>query len=153
MTNRSTWPAIAKLLIAFLVGFSAFQLTSLVTQPTLHERNISEYCVLNIKGCKQKNAVITLSSDKIHPMRETEIRVLWPDLPPSTESLLLSLEGHEMMMGVYQLKLSRVTSKHFTGELLLPFCTSNAMTWKGSIKPVSNAEQIEPIYVSLRMEK
>ncbi len=86
-------------------------------------------------------------------MKATEVNVSWPELPAETNNLMLTLEGHEMMMGVYQLKLSRTSDGQFSGDLLLPFCTSNEMTWLGNIRPLSGPEQITPINISLRMTK
>ena len=57
-----------------------------------------------------------------------------------------------MMMGLYQLELTRTTDGQFTGELMLPVCVSNEMTWQGSIKPLSTG-QFTPINVSMRMIK
>ncbi|MCW8329929.1 hypothetical protein MD588_14060 [Photobacterium sp. SDRW27] len=116
-------------------------------------QKIIDYCQLSTKACEQNHAIVTLSNDVIHPMQSAEVSVSWPDIPQNTDSLILSLEGHEMMMGVYKLKLTRTLNGHFSGNLMLPFCTSEEMTWQGSIKPDSNSVKIEPINVSLRMIK
>lgn len=117
----------------------------------------TEYCQLSTKACEQHGATVVLANDVIHPMQGSLISVQWPEIENATEALVLSLEGREMMMGVYQLKLNKTASGHFTGDLLLPFCVSNEMTWQGSIKPLikptQNSEHVTPINVSIRMLK
>ncbi|MGF1701806.1 hypothetical protein L4D09_16070 [Photobacterium makurazakiensis] len=87
-------------------------------------------------------------------MRTSEITVNWPDLPEDTHELLLSLEGEEMMMGVYKLVLTPSNQAHqYKAELMLPFCTSNEMTWQGTISSNTLDNQSTPINISIRMIK
>ncbi|PSW00139.1 hypothetical protein [Photobacterium lipolyticum] len=168
--KRST---LAQMFVAFTIGFGSFQLidhfwadfstlaestTPDTTEPnsttaTTSPLQTDDVCQLSTKACTQQGASIQLSDDIVHPLKATEITVFWPELPQEITTLVLSLEGLEMMMGVYRLKLTKNTSGEFRGELMLPFCTSKEMTWQGTIEPFLSPEQIKPINVSLRMTK
>lgn len=160
--NRS---ALAQMLIAFTIGFGSFQLIdhfwvdfSTLANDTTSPNSTSavqtgDVCQLSSKACNQQGARIQLGTDVVHPLEPTEITVFWPELPLEITTLALSLEGQEMMMGVYRLKLTKDTSGEFHGELMLPFCTSKAMTWQGTIQPLHSSKQVKPLNVSLRMTK
>lgn len=153
MLKKKSWQPIANLLLIIAVGWGGFQVLEIGKEKKEKQQLLTGYCQLSTQVCEQNNASVTLSTDVIHPMKATEVNVSWPELPAETNNLMLTLEGHEMMMGVYQLKLSRTSDGQFSGNLLLPFCTSNEMTWLGNIKPLSEPEQITPINISLRMTK
>ncbi|GAB6262890.1 hypothetical protein L4174_019620 [Photobacterium sp. CCB-ST2H9] len=143
-----TWSVPFKLILAFGLGFAAIEwLPGLVTQSSEFDSALA--CQLSQQHCQQQDAVIQMSDDIVRPLQPTTITVQWPQLPAETKALRLTLEGREMMMGQYQLQLTRQPDNSFSGELLLPFCTENAMTWQGSITPDSGS--FSPLYVSLRM--
>ncbi|WP_036799600.1 hypothetical protein [Photobacterium marinum] len=152
MSLQSLRTLIINTLLVLVLGFAAYQLTGFITQPNKTDTSLEKYCPLTTQGCHQDKITIQLGQDIVHPMVETGINVSWPELPDNTDNLLLSLKGHEMMMGEYHLQLSGGDGK-FSGKLLLPFCTSKAMTWKGSIAPVTNIKGIKPVYISVRMTK
>ncbi|PSU35968.1 hypothetical protein [Photobacterium lutimaris] len=86
-------------------------------------------------------------------MEATKIHVEWPSLPREADTIELTLEGKDMLMGVYRLNLKRQAgSDHFSEELLLPFCVSDEMIWQGKITATPFSSQ-QPIYVSIRMIK
>lgn len=151
--KKSTWKPIANLVFIVAVGWGGYQVSEIGKNKTDKQQQQIDYCQLSTQVCEQNNASVTLATDVINPMQNTEINVQWPDLPAETDHLVLTLEGHEMMMGVYQLQLSRTASGGFSGDLTLPFCTSDEMTWQGNIKPSSDQEKITPINVSIRMVK
>lgn len=153
MLKHKKWQPVTNILLAVAVGLGGFQLMGLSKEQANKPQLPTDYCQLGVQPCKQHNASVALSNDVIRPMQSTEISVSWPELPVETDSLMLSLEGQEMMMGVYQLKLARTADGLFSGNLILPFCTSNEMTWQGNIKPLSNSGQITPLNISLRMIK
>jgi len=168
--KRST---LAQMFVAFTIGFGSFQLidhfwadystfakntTPDITEPNSATASRSplqtdDVCQLNSKVCTQRGARIQLGDDIVHPLKATEITVSWPELPQEITDLILSLEGQEMMMGVYRVKLTKSSSGEFRGELMLPFCTSKEMIWQGTIEPLLAAEQVKPLNVSLRMTK
>ncbi|MDO6706688.1 hypothetical protein [Photobacterium sp. 1_MG-2023] len=142
------WALPLKLVLAFGLGFAAIEwLPDLVKKPSEFQPDLA--CTLSQQACLQQDAIVRLSHDVVHPLQPTQMTVQWPALPEEADMLLLSLEGHEMMMGQYQLKLIRQPDRSFSGELMLPFCTEDSMTWQGSITPVSGSHS--PLYVSLRM--
>lgn len=153
MSKKIKWSAIINALLAVVLGWGGFQLMGLNGKQNDNPQVLTDYCRLSTQACKQHEALVVLNNDVIHPMQSTEINVSWPEISQKNNELILSLEGHEMMMGVYQLKLSRTADGHFSGNIMLPFCTSDKMTWQGSIKPLSDSGQIPPINVSLRMIK
>ncbi|MGF1759503.1 hypothetical protein L4D76_16470 [Photobacterium sagamiensis] len=168
--KRST---LAQMFVAFTIGFGSFQLidhfwadhstlakstTPDITEPnsataTTSALQTDDICQLNSKACIQQGARIQLAADIVHPLKATEITVSWPELPQEITELILSLEGQEMMMGVYRLKLTKNTSGEFRSELMLPFCTSKEMIWQGNIQPLHTSEKVKPLNVSLRMTK
>ncbi|WP_064608229.1 hypothetical protein [Photobacterium sp. J15] len=152
MSQQSPRTLIINILLVLVLGLGAYQLTGIITQPGKTDTTLEKYCPLTTQGCHQDKIAVQLGQDIVHPMVETEINVNWPELPDNTNNLLLRLEGHEMMMGEYHLQLSGGDGK-FSGKLLLPFCTSKTMTWKGSIVPVTNIKGIKPVYISVRMTK
>lgn len=148
-----------KTLVAFGIGFGSLQLLDAYTAPSIQSvlpsrTPLEETCQLSQQACEQQAAIIQLSTDFVHPLEAATITVDWPDLPQGTTQLLVSLEGNEMMMGVYKLLLTKQASGQYSGELMLPFCTTNAMTWQGSIKALSSTnsnDSIQPLNISLRM--
>ncbi|MGR5062899.1 hypothetical protein [Photobacterium sp. DNB22_13_2] len=113
----------------------------------------SHHCPLSNEACEIAGKRIALDRATIRPMEAAKIQVEWPSLPSETDTIELTLEGEEMMMGVYRQTLQRQTgSDRFSGELLLPFCVSDEMTWQGKITATANSSQ-QPIYVSIRMIK
>lgn len=114
-------------------------------------------CALSTTPCQQGDASITLDKDVIRPMEKARIVVEWPALSEDIEQLALSLEGEEMMMGVYRMQLTREAgTSYFSGELMLPFCTSDAMTWVGSTHPITDDPQAphrNRLSLSIRMIK
>ncbi|MGF1687922.1 hypothetical protein L4C36_14715 [Photobacterium japonica] len=112
------------------------------------------HCALSTTPCHQQGAAISLDRDVIRPMEKARVTVNWPALPNDVTALMLSLEGGEMMMGVYRLPLTRQTPKAaFSGELSLPFCTSKHMTWLGQIHPVGTTDNRQSLSISIRMIK
>ena len=111
-------------------------------------------CVLSSMPCHQQGAAISLDRDVIRPMEKALITVGWPTVPSDVTELALSLEGGEMMMGVYRMQLTRsAPNTAFSGELMLPFCTSKEMTWIGQIHPAGTPDNRQPLSISIRMIK
>ena len=153
MPQKNKWSAINNILLAIVFGLGGYHLMGFISTQNDHPQVVTDYCQLSTEACRQHGASVVLDSDVIHPMLATQIRVSWPDIPQDTDKLILSLEGREMMMGLYKLELPRAADGQFSGELMLPFCVSNEMTWQGSIKPFSDSGQFTPINVSIRMIK
>ncbi|PSU13194.1 hypothetical protein C9J03_06920 [Photobacterium gaetbulicola] len=113
----------------------------------------AQYCSLGKEGCEIAGRHIKLDRNIIKPMEPAKVQVSWPSLPSSTKALELTLEGSEMMMGTYRLSLHRQSdTDEFSGELMLPFCVSEEMTWVGQITPATSNSQ-QAVYISVRMMK
>lgn len=108
--------------------------------------DMAQYCMLSTKPCSQNGVSIRLEHDRAKPLVPSQIEVNWPDA--SHDSLLLSLEGMEMEMGVAKYSLNKQPNGLFIGTVLLPVCTQDSMTWIGTI---SNGS--EQVYTAIRMER
>lgn len=107
---------------------------------------LSEYCLLTTQACESNNVRIKVDRDISQPLVPTEITVNWPDT--QQESLLLTMEGHEMEMGTVVFKLNKNSTGQFTGQVILPVCTTDAMTWVGEI-----TDGQQSVSTSIRMEQ
>ena len=111
------------------------------------------YCLLSNENCAIDGTNIKLDRNIIRPMEAAKIQIEWPSLPSEADTLVLTLEGQEMMMGIYRQKLVRqIGTDLYSGELVLPFCVSDEMTWQGKITPPANSSE-QPVNVSIRMIK
>lgn len=108
--------------------------------------SLDNYCALSTQPCHSGDAVITLDRDTGQPLIPTQISVDWPSA--TADSLLLTLKGYEMNMGSAVFKLVAQQDGQFTGEIMLPVCTLESMTWYGELTDGKNK-----LLVSLRMDK
>jgi len=106
-------------------------------------------CLLSTRECSQAGARIRLSTDTVRPLQPATITVHWPALVTG-QPLELRLTGREMAMGTYKLRLEKQPQGHYQAQLMLPVCTSNAMTWIGTVSSAPS-EQQPPLSISLRM--
>ncbi len=94
------------------------------------QNTVAPDCVLSTTTCNFSNATATLESDTVEPLVPSTLSV-------NTESeapyLLVALEGVEMNMGIYKLKLVKTNKNQFQGDVMLPICMDAEMTWRGSI--------------------
>ncbi|MCG9595208.1 hypothetical protein L1D15_00585 [Vibrio sp. Isolate25] len=107
---------------------------------------LSEYCLLTTQACESDNVRIKVDRDISQPLVPTEIVVDWPEA--QQESLLLTLEGYEMEMGTAVFKLNKSSTGQFTGQVILPVCTTDAMTWVGKLTDGQHS-----VSTSIRMEQ
>tara|TARA_Y100001960_G_C14715403_1_gene849329 strand:- start:1293 stop:1760 length:468 start_codon:yes stop_codon:yes gene_type:complete len=108
--------------------------------------SLDDYCLLSTQPCSQDDIVITLDRDVSQPLVPTQIQVKWPST--KADALMLSLEGYEMEMGTTLFKLTKSQNNLYTGELILPVCTLEAMTWVGHLSD-GNIQ----VNTALRMER
>ena len=107
---------------------------------------MSEYCLLTTEACESNDVRIKVDRDISQPLVPTEIVVDWPEA--QQESLLLTLEGYEMEMGTAVFKLNKSSTGQFTGQVILPVCTTDAMTWVGELTDGQHS-----VSTSIRMEQ
>ncbi len=94
------------------------------------QNDVASDCVLSTTACDFTNATATLENDTVEPLVPSTLSV-------NTESeapyLLVELEGVEMNMGIYKLKLVKTNKNQFKGDVMLPICMDAEMTWRGTI--------------------
>ncbi|WP_146145601.1 hypothetical protein [Photobacterium jeanii] len=144
---QSPWFAWLKITIFFCIGLVAYEF---FINPAV-QKSVESDCQLSSTVCQIDDANLSLEYDIVNPMVSNTLSVDWSSIPQDVKQLELKLEGHEMMMGIYKLQLKRTTNDTFSGELLLPFCTSETMTWYGTITPLAAQTQISPLHISVRM--
>ncbi|WP_281222520.1 hypothetical protein [Photobacterium sanguinicancri] len=147
LSLSSTFTSAAKIFICFTIGIASYELIKSQSD----SRSIDPKCALSSIHCTIDDATLSLAKDKVNPMVSNTLSVEWNTLPTEVDSLMLSLEGHEMMMGTYKLLLKRSADNTFSGDLLLPVCTSDAMTWLGTITPINDTSHASPLPISVRM--
>jgi len=115
----------------FCAGFFFSDITAFMKSYTTPPIPLEDTCHLSKVPCIKNNTTITLEHETLTPLQPSLIVVDWAN--PKAQHLIISLRGHEMEMGnpVYQLTLNE--KNQFTGDILLPVCTQNSMTWIGTI--------------------
>ncbi len=93
--------------------------------------SLDDHCMLTSAPCTQDNTVMTIDRDTVHPLVPVTLEVQWPE--SESDSLQLSLEGHEMDMGAPRFILKRTNGNLFSGEIILPVCTQESMIWTGKL--------------------
>ncbi len=131
------------IILALSAGFFANDLLTWLQQP---KRDLSNYCVLSKSGCEQAGITMTLAQDKAHPLMANRLTVHWPNT--NAPHLILTLEGFEMNMGSAKFSLSPSGEGLYTADIILPVCTSDAMTWVGEL-----SDGTQTVYPAIRMER
>ena len=131
--------------LALTAGFFADDLYERF-QDQLNRTSLSDYCLLSTTACIQDDIKVTIDRDVSQPLIPTQISVEWPKT--EANELFLKMEGHEMEMGTVIFKLQKNKQGLFIGEVVLPVCTTDAMTWVGEL---SDGQQT--MKTSLRMER
>ncbi|NOH97176.1 hypothetical protein [Vibrio sp. 99-70-13A1] len=93
--------------------------------------DLADYCMLSADTCKQESISMSLDKNTAQPLIPSTIRVTWPNAKQDT--LLLSLKGLEMEMGTALYQLQSVGGDEYEGEIILPVCTLEKMTWVGEL--------------------
>ncbi len=131
--------------VALVAGFYAPTLIkSLSTSSPL--KPLDEYCFLSTTPCTQQKVSMTLNVDKMQPLLPAQITVEWPEA--KAEQLVLSLTGLEMEMGQPKFLVQKVSPGHYMGELILPVCTHESMTWVGELSDGQHT-----IYPAIKMQR
>ncbi|MDD1779725.1 hypothetical protein LRP49_00825 [Enterovibrio sp. ZSDZ35] len=99
---------------------------------------IAPTCTLGQKACEFNDANARLANDSVAPLVPSNLTVTLNDDIPTPPYLVLELEGVEMNMGIYKLKLADIGNQTFEGDVLLPLCMHEEMTWRGQISSPDN---------------
>lgn len=145
--NRSVIPLLALLIVAGLAGFYLPKWLSSSSPFAQLPAAPSQYCALSTKSCQQQGITITLDTDIAQPLKESQIQVNWPH--NNSDSLILTLRGLEMDLGIVKFPLSKQQNGLYEGSVILPICTDAQMTWIGTITDQDGHH----VYTSIRMEK
>lgn len=89
---------------------------------------------------------MTLNIDSAQPLVPAQLTVEWQDT--DADQLVLSLAGREMEMGEPKFLLKKVSKGQYTGEVVLPVCTQESMTWVGELTDGQNT-----IYPAIKMQR
>ncbi|UYI49015.1 hypothetical protein OFO16_21750 [Vibrio natriegens] len=131
--------------VALVAGFYApTLLKSLSTSSEL--KPLDEYCVLSTAACVQQDITMTLNVDNTQPLVPALLTVEWSD--SEAEQLVLSLSGREMEMGEPKFLLDKVSPGKYMGEVVLPVCTQESMTWVGEL-----TDGQDTIYPAIKMQR
>lgn len=142
---KSNFAKLALVMGVFVLGYGLAEIPNHLNNREA-KVDTESLCLLSTSECQFGEVSATLSQDVVKAMQPTQMNVLWPNSESNT--LLISLKGVEMEMGEPRFELTRGEGDHFTGELLLPVCTSDAMTWVGTINDGHSAHAF-----SLNMER
>ena len=136
---------IAGITIALVAGFYAPTLLKNFSS-TPAAKSDDEYCFLSTQPCVQHNVVMTLGVDNTQPLIPAQFQVEWQN--SEAKQLVLSLVGREMDMGEPKFILKKVAPGKFVGDVTLPVCRQNSMTWVGELSDGENT-----VYPALKMQK
>ena len=89
---------------------------------------------------------MTLGVDNAQPLIPAQLQVEWQD--SEAKQLVLSLVGREMDMGEPKFILKKIAPGKFVGDVTLPVCRQNSMTWVGELFDGENT-----VYPALTMQK
>ncbi|WP_439437995.1 hypothetical protein [Salinivibrio costicola] len=155
VSRRLLIPASIIMLVA-LAFFTPTWLTTFVesenspASASTHSSVLTDACVLNQQTCQYKGYQASLAEPTVRPMNANRLTVISPE-PLARDTLLVKLKGVEMNMGEYRLALKKTDEQTYQGELMLPVCTEDSMTWVGMITLDNKAKNHFPIKV--RMER
>lgn len=130
---------------AVALGFIAPDLIKSLSQDH-NPIDIDKYCMLSTKTCLQDGVAVTLEHDNAKPLVESKIEVHWDNA--ASDTLMLSLQGLEMDMGIAKYQLTKQSDGSYIGSIMLPVCTQDKMTWIGTLSD-GNSE----VYPAIRMER
>ncbi|KYN91220.1 hypothetical protein ATY35_01145 [Vibrio cidicii] len=134
------------LMLALAGGYFAQDVASYFSTEHRRSVDLADYCLLSTEPCQQQQASMTLSVDTLQPLAAATLTVDWPQ--SSAKQLVLSLTGVEMEMGNPKYILQQVSPGHYVGELVLPVCTSDSMTWAGELSDGQHT-----LYPAMRMQR
>ncbi|WP_299692983.1 hypothetical protein [uncultured Vibrio sp.] len=108
--------------------------------------NLDNYCMLSTTSCEQKTVMMTLERETVQPLIPTKIKVVWQG--SKSDTLMLSLSGLEMDMGSARFQLKNIGNNTYEGDVILPVCTMDKMTWLGEL-----TDGVETVNPAIRMAR
>ena len=89
---------------------------------------------------------MSLDRETAQPLLPTKIKVVWEGA--ASETLILSLTGLEMEMGSARFQLKSIGNNTYEGEVILPVCTLDKMTWVGEL-----TDGVDTVNPAIRMAR
>ncbi|GAL35854.1 hypothetical protein JCM19240_4789 [Vibrio maritimus] len=130
MVNITLNNKIKILLVAGALG-AGFYLPNLLKQTPNADLDLSSYCMLSSDVCEQQGVKLKLDTQRVTPLTPIKVDVFWPNA--EAETLSISLQGKEMDMGVAKYQLEMIKPDVYQGEIILPVCAEQRMTWYGTV--------------------
>nr|WP_086940982.1 hypothetical protein [Thaumasiovibrio occultus] len=90
-------------------------------------------CLIEQQTCSTDKGDVSLS----HPTSEQSNQIT-AKIQSNADLLVLTLRGVDMDMGVYRTALRKVAPNTYQGDLMLPICTHDVMTWAGTLADAQN---------------
>ncbi|ARP39841.1 hypothetical protein [Vibrio syngnathi] len=140
---------VAALGIALVAGFygpQVIQQFESAMERASAEVNLDDYCMLSTTSCEQNTVTMTLDRETAQPLAPTKIKVVWEDA--ASDTLMLSLAGLEMEMGLARFQLKNIGNNTYEGDVILPVCTLDKMTWIGEI-----TDGVDTVNPAIRMAR
>ncbi|CAK1849498.1 hypothetical protein [Vibrio crassostreae] len=140
---------VAALGIALVAGFygpQAVEQFKTVVESHSPDVNLDDYCMLSTTSCEQDTVAMTLEHETAQPLVPTKIKVVWEGA--ASETLMLSLTGLEMEMGSARFQLKSIGNNTYEGDVILPVCTMDKMTWLGEL-----TDGVETVNPAIRMAR
>ncbi|CAK1694674.1 Signal peptide protein [Vibrio crassostreae] len=140
---------VAALGIALVAGFygpQAVEQFKTVVESHSPDVNLDDYCMLSTTSCEQDTVAMTLEHETAQPLVPTKIKVVWEGA--ASETLMLSLTGLEMEMGSARFQLKYIGNNTYEGDVILPVCTMDKMTWLGEL-----TDGVETVNPAIRMAR
>lgn len=103
-------------------------------------------CDLNLRDCEARLPSGESVSVRIEPRPAMALQPLSLEMRFSRQDprwLDVDLAGVEMFMGHHRVRLDRAETGVYRGDVLLPVCASEAMTWSATVLPEGDAERAE----------
>ena len=145
---------IGLILITLIAGFYTPDVINLIKNHSKHSisiRNLDQYCMLSTQACIQDDIAITLDKNILQPMVSSRIKVLWSknqSLTTQASKLTLTMTGLEGKLGRVKYNLKQTGDNIYEGDITLPVCTLDEMTWLGEL-----TDGNKTVYPALRMRK
>ena len=140
---------VAALGIALVAGFygpQAVEQFKSVVGSHSPDVNLDDYCMLSTTSCEQDSVAMTLEHETAQPLVPTKIKVVWEGA--ASDTLMLSLTGLEMEMGSARFQLKNTGNNIYEGNVILPVCTMDHMTWLGKL-----TDGVETVKPAIRMTR
>lgn len=148
--SRPLFITVGLLVLAVIAFFLPSWLSGFFSTASSSTIAPAAYCSLNQQTCQYKGYQASLGNPMVHPLHANTLTVTAPQ-PLATDTMLVKLKGVEMNMGEYRLALKKTDTLTYQGELMLPVCTEDNMTWAGTITLNDDVNNSFPIKV--RMER